>query len=127
MGIIATGEGGSVLSFSGKLENNDVIVLQTTSFAEKLSAASPLEKLSGAEITEISENLATLVHTNPEGTEAAVLLQYKTLEETPSVFATPPEENPKTETHQLKDCDHDFEGREEELTDLVFRFIENLP
>jgi hypothetical protein len=36
-------------------------------------------------------------------------------------------ENPKTETHQLKDCDHDFEGREEELTDLVFRFIENLP
>ena len=32
-------------------------------------------------------------------------------------------ENPKTETHQIKDCDHDFEGREEELSNLVFKFI----
>jgi len=32
-------------------------------------------------------------------------------------------ENPKTETHQIKDCDHDFEGREEELGDLVMKFI----
>lgn len=33
-------------------------------------------------------------------------------------------ENPRTQTLQLKNCDHDFTGHEEELTDLVVKFIE---
>jgi len=32
-------------------------------------------------------------------------------------------ENPRTEAYQLKDCDHDFENREEELVELVLNFI----
>lgn len=32
-------------------------------------------------------------------------------------------ENPRAETHQLKNCDHDFTDREKELTELVWNFI----
>ncbi len=34
-------------------------------------------------------------------------------------------ENPRTETHQLTDCNHDFEGKEDELAALVTRFLEH--
>lgn len=35
-------------------------------------------------------------------------------------------ENPRTEAHQLKDCDHDFDGKEDELADIVSIFIKKL-
>ncbi len=33
-------------------------------------------------------------------------------------------ENPRTEAHQLQNCDHDFQGKEEKLADIVFEFIQ---
>lgn len=35
------------------------------------------------------------------------------------------QENKNTQTFQIKDCNHDFEGKEDELADIVLRFIEN--
>lgn len=34
-------------------------------------------------------------------------------------------ENPRTENHQLKNCNHDFEGKEDELASLIFNFIQH--
>ena len=33
------------------------------------------------------------------------------------------EENKNTEIHQIKNCDHDFQGKEEKLADIILRFI----
>ncbi len=35
-------------------------------------------------------------------------------------------ENSRTESHQLKDCNHDFDGREKELADIIATFAENI-
>jgi len=35
-------------------------------------------------------------------------------------------ENSRTETHQIKNCNHDFEGKEEELTNLIKQFLDNI-
>lgn len=35
-------------------------------------------------------------------------------------------ENPGTQAHQLTNCDHDFEGREDELAGLVLKFIKTI-
>lgn len=32
-------------------------------------------------------------------------------------------ENPRTEAHQISDCDHDFVGKEEELSELILNFF----
>lgn len=32
-------------------------------------------------------------------------------------------ENPLTETIQIRDCDHDFQGKEEELAEIVLKFL----
>ena len=35
-------------------------------------------------------------------------------------------DNPRTEAHQIKDCDHDFDGKEAELMDIVTAFIKKI-
>jgi len=35
-------------------------------------------------------------------------------------------ENNKTEAHQIEHCDHDFQGKEKELSGIVLKFIEKL-
>lgn len=76
-GIVAQGEKNKINSFSGIIENNDKIILQTEGFSNKL----PLEKLarllSGKQVSEIAENIAPIIHGNPKGTEAAILIQYE--------------------------------------------------
>lgn len=36
------------------------------------------------------------------------------------------QENPRTEIHQFRACNHDFEGKEDELTELVVQFIKGI-
>ena len=67
IGSIARGTkvGGS--AFSGKIQADDIIILETGDFMEKV----PIEKLSrvldNLDVSEISENLAPLVHEEPKG------------------------------------------------------------
>lgn len=76
IGTIAQGENGKVTAFSGLLQSDDVVILETKNFAEKI----PLEKIStlldNGNVSEISENLAPLIHDSSNGTEAAIVLQY---------------------------------------------------
>ena len=77
IGSIARGTKVEVSAFSGKIQADDIIILETGDFMEKV----PIEKLSrvldNLDVSEISENLVPLVHEEPKGTEAAIILQYK--------------------------------------------------
>jgi hypothetical protein len=33
-------------------------------------------------------------------------------------------ENPRVVTHKIKNCNHDFDGNEKELTEIVLKFIQ---
>ena len=35
-------------------------------------------------------------------------------------------ENPLTESYQIKNCNHDFEGKEKELAEIVGRFLDKI-
>ncbi len=48
-----------------------------------------------------------------------------TLLPVPEALELMKKDNPLTEDHQLKNCDHDFNGKEEELADIVAKFVEN--
>jgi hypothetical protein len=80
IGVVAKGEPGDTSAFSGKLEPDDVLILETQEFSDRI----PTDKLSGIMddlgVSEISENLAPLIHEEAKGTEAAVILQYKPVE-----------------------------------------------
>lgn len=77
IGNIGEGEEGKINAFSGKLLNNDVVIIETRDFAKRV----PVEKLSSIldhlEVVEISENLAPIIHEGSNGSEAAIVLQYK--------------------------------------------------
>ena len=79
VGTVAEGEVGQTFAFSGEISPNDIIILETGDFAEKIPVSKLAELLDSLEVAEISENLAPLIHENPLGTEAAIILQYKTL------------------------------------------------
>jgi hypothetical protein len=80
IGSVARGEQGEVTAFLGKIQGDDVIVLGTGDFSAKI----PIEKLAkildGLDVSEISESLAPQVHESASGGEAAIILQYKSVE-----------------------------------------------
>lgn len=77
IGLIGEGEEGKTTTFSGKLKNNDIVILETSDFAKKVSVERLSSILDHLEVVEISENLAPLVHEGSNGSEAAIVLQYK--------------------------------------------------
>ena len=97
IGIIGEGESGKINTFSGKLLNNDIVILETRDFANKIS----LEKLSllldHLEVVEISENLAPIIHEGSNGSEAAIILQYKKGETFQALSESEDEEEPEIE------------------------------
>ena len=44
---------------------------------------------------------------------------------TENALALMAKENKNTEIHQIKNCDHDFQGKESKLAEIVLRFIKN--
>lgn len=76
IGNIATGEDGKVTAFSGLLQSNDVVILETENFAKKISIEKISTLLDNSNVSEISEKLAPLIHDESNGTEAAIVLQY---------------------------------------------------
>lgn len=80
IGAIASGEEGIVSAFSGEIQNDDVIILETSDFATKVPTAK-LQEVLKEQSEEVSESLAPLVHEEATGTEAAIILQYKKPEE----------------------------------------------
>lgn len=78
IGPVAQGEEGKITGFSGELEENDIILIETASFAEKLPP-SKLHQFLTPNVVEVSENLMPFVHENSRGTEAAIILRYKSI------------------------------------------------
>ena len=76
IGNIATGEEGKVTAFSGLMQSNDVVILETESFAKKISIEKISTLLDNSNVSEISEKLAPIILDESDGTEAAIVLQY---------------------------------------------------
>jgi len=76
IGPIAQGKSGTVHGFSGKLENKDILILQTVSFSEKIPTETLMNSLQSGYITDAAESLAPLLHSNPAGNEAAIFIDY---------------------------------------------------
>lgn len=118
IGTIAKGAPGEIAAFSGNLEGSDIVILETADFGTKIPVAKLSTLMDHLEVSEISENIAPIVHENPKGTEAAILLQYKDM--SPISSSEPrmgdEEEVEKTETVNEKEKESvEEEAREPEI------------
>lgn len=87
IGVIARGVEGQLHGFSGKLKHDDVVILETADFAQKMPQSKIEEYLSSSDVSQIAENITPLVHNEPKGTEAAIVLQYKDMEGLSDTFS----------------------------------------
>lgn len=111
-GTVANGEKGEVASFSGPVEESDLIIIQTHGFSEKIPTQKLSNLLDGVEVLEISESITPLILEEPKGTEAAIVVEYKNEEEQESkeeepeikepeaIAPTPKEKTPETPFRQ---------------------------
>lgn len=77
VGTVAEGTVGEVNAFSGKIQPDDIIILETEDFSQKIPVSQLSKLLDNLEVTEIAESLAPIVHGEAKGTETAIVLQYK--------------------------------------------------
>lgn len=127
-GVIAEGQHASVQSFTGPLHDKDILLVQTDDFAKKLplSVISPF--LQTTNITELSEHIAPLLHADPTGAEAAILLQYIN-PEAPTTTDSIDDDTLREQTSvddPTKDPATD-EYSEESVTDLLTETPKKLP
>ncbi|OGH15961.1 MAG: hypothetical protein A3C30_03940 [Candidatus Levybacteria bacterium RIFCSPHIGHO2_02_FULL_40_18] len=107
IGVIARGDADNIVAYSGNIKSDDIVVLETGGFSKKV----PLNKLSGIlddrEVSEISEHLAPLIHEKSEGSEAAIVLTYKGIEEPASRETQGPAPQ---EDESIEELGHEREG-----------------
>lgn len=77
--ILSSVEGStdSIKASSGHLENNDLIILQTSQFIQIISTEDLSASLDHLTPSEIAETLAPTIHGSSEGGAAAVIVAYK--------------------------------------------------
>lgn len=100
-------DGTDVLSASGFLEADDVMILETLSFAEKVSSAKLLEVLTTNTVEEAAEILSPTIHSHQTGSEAALLFSFHDpeaamLSATQPVAPIPPEQEIQSPKQQEK-------------------------
>lgn len=108
---VAKGEKDQVVAFSGELKNDDILILETQDFSQKITMDKLSETMGNLSVSEISENLAPSVHNEPLGTEAAIILQYKAIDDTVSADTNPqqPEEEEKPQEQKGEKTDEKAE------------------
>ncbi len=74
---VAAGTPGQIEAYSGQIKADDVILLETSGFAQKITVDKLSETLDHLEVSEIAESLAPILHADSDGSEAAMILQYK--------------------------------------------------
>ena len=77
IGVVAEGVSGQIDAFSGKIQGDDIMLLETEDFSKKIPVSKLSTLLDHLEVTEISESLAPIIHNEPLGSEAAIIIQYK--------------------------------------------------
>lgn len=83
VGVIATGVKDELHGFSGKLMHDDIVILETGDFDNKLPISSLPEHLESNDVLQIAENITPLIHGDSKGTESAIILQFKNLTDIP--------------------------------------------
>ncbi|RJQ27431.1 hypothetical protein C4577_01205 [Candidatus Parcubacteria bacterium] len=78
IGIVAEGEEGEINGFSGPLKDNDSIIIETADFYKKVSVDKLSSLLDTLDILDAAENIAPSIHRDSRGTEASIILKYKT-------------------------------------------------
>lgn len=76
-GTVAKGEEEEILSFSGKIQSNDVLILSTESFVQKVTPSYLRQSLEESNIFDSAEKLTPKIHENGTGTEAAIFLHLE--------------------------------------------------
>lgn len=85
---------------SGFLENEDIIILQTRQFAQSISTGTLSEFVDNLAVADAAENLAPLVHEKGEAGAAAIIVEYKVIEQKKEPFSEP--ENQVVDSDQLE-------------------------
>jgi len=80
-GVIAQGEEGKVIGFSGQLEEGDLVILETEDFAKKIPTK------------ELIQIIAPALHTESKGSEGAMFIEYKPAIKSFEESSESPEEN----------------------------------
>lgn len=76
-GVIAQGEEGQVIGFSGQLEEGDLVILETEDFAKKIPTKELIQMIDNRPVHELSEIIAPALHTESKGSEGAMFIEYK--------------------------------------------------
>ncbi len=94
----ATDTRDEIKSMSGYVQENDIIILETSPFQRIISSSTLASSLDQAEPVTISEDLAPHVHERQEGGAAAIILKYQKSALSESMMIPPLE---KTEEEQI--------------------------
>lgn len=92
-GVIAQGEEGQVIGFSGQLEEGDLVILETEDFAKKIPTKELIQMIDNRPVHELSEIIAPALHTESKGSEGAMFIEYKPVVKSFEESSESPEEN----------------------------------
>ena len=136
-------EGEEVISASGFLEPEDVMVLETLAFSQKIPSSTLLETLTTSSVENAVESLSPTVHTQEDGAMAALFFSFEetqstspyttsvTAKETTAVkkeegketVAGKPEQEPTEEKEESKEAAPFISNEEKEINQFDFAQI----
>lgn len=76
LGVVSNSENNQLTAFSGRLQPNDILILETAGFAQRFPPTLLQPLIKSNNVVEISESLTPKLLEKPTGTEAAVIMQY---------------------------------------------------
>lgn len=103
---VAEGGEGKIIGFSGKLVNDDIVVLETNEFNKKISNKLLAEYTGSHDNEKLAENLAPFILESSQGEEAAIIINYKETQRHHVAPVQQPEylaQNPKIEEEEISD------------------------
>jgi len=74
---VARGEDGQIIGFSGRIKNNDIIILETKEFNKKISNKLIAEYTGSHNSAKLAEDLAPFILEDSKGEEAAVIIHFR--------------------------------------------------
>lgn len=99
--LLEQNEGDEVISASGFLEPEDIMILETPEFAEKVPTSTLLETFSDNSLEDASEIISPALHKEKNGAAAAVFFMYQ--EEAPIASVMQPVKEPEMPLPQTEE------------------------
>ena len=101
---VARGEEGQIIGFSGRIKNNDIIILETKGFNNKISNKLLAEYTGTQNGAQIAEDIAPFILEDSMGEEAAIIIHFKNHD-----ASTSPVANEEKEMHVPQNNDREEE------------------